>query len=100
MNYVREIPVRYGVPLKYIIIDNELYNLTTNKYFIDDYVDNANLQGGYFTIDSEGVHTFIVNLIYQKEEAESVINIHEEKRNEMKGLEGFQIPLRGNGSLF
>ena len=51
MNYVREIPERDGMPLKYIIIDNDFANLTLNKYFLDDYVDNASLQGRSFTID-------------------------------------------------
>ena len=45
MNYVRENPGRDGVPFKYIIGDHYLSNLTPNKYFLDDYVDNTRLQG-------------------------------------------------------
>ena len=45
MNYVREISGRDGVPLKYIIRDNGFANLTPNKDFLDDYVNNASLQG-------------------------------------------------------
>ena len=44
MNYVRAIPGRYDVPLKYIIRDNDFSNLTPNKDFLDDYVNNEVLQ--------------------------------------------------------
>ena len=84
MNYVRAIPGRDGVPLKYIIRDNDFSNLTPNKDLRDDNVNNSSLQGGSFTIDAAEVHTFIVNLISQNEEAESVIKIHEEERNVIK----------------
>ena len=76
MKYVSAIPGRYGVPLKYIIRDNDFTNLTPNKDFLDDYVDKSSLKEESFTIDSAKVHTFIVNLIDQNEESESVIKIH------------------------
>ena len=44
MKYVRAIPVSYGLPLKYIIRDNYFTNLTPNKDFLDDYVNNTRLQ--------------------------------------------------------
>ena len=77
-NYVREIPGRDGVPLKYIIRVNDLLDLTSNKDFLDNYVNNATLMGEAFTIDASEVHTFIVNLISHNEEAESVIKVHKE----------------------
>ena len=67
MKYVREIPARDGVPLKYTIIHNYFANLTPNKDLLDEYVDKASLQGESFTIDSSEVHTFIVNLISHNE---------------------------------
>ena len=57
------IPGRYGVPLKYIIRENYLPDLTPNKNFLDEYVNNATLIVEAFTIDATEVHTFIVNLI-------------------------------------
>ena len=36
--------------------------------------------GEAFAIDAEEVHTFIVNLIAQNEEAESVIKVHKEEK--------------------
>ena len=77
---MREIPGRYGVPLKYIIRENYLPDLTPNKNFLDEYVNNATLMGEFFTINAAEVHTFIVNLISQTEEAESVIKLHEDER--------------------
>ena len=60
---MRSIPRRDDVPLKYIIRANDLPDLTPNKDFLDDCVNNATLMGEAFTIDAEEVHTFIVNLI-------------------------------------
>ena len=37
-----------------------------------------------FTIDAAEVHTFIVNLIAQNEEAESVIKLYEDEREGRK----------------
>ena len=91
MNFVTAIPVRYGMPLKYIIRDNNFSNLTPEKYFLDDYVDNASLQGESFTIDSAEVHTFIVKLIDQNEESELVIKIHEEEINVKKDRESLKF---------
>ena len=54
---MREISGRDGVPLKYIIRENDLPDLRPNKDFLDDYVNNANLMGEAFTIDvSEYIH--------------------------------------------
>ena len=74
---MRAIPGRDGVPLKYIIRENDLPDHTPNKDFLDDYVNNATLMGELFTIDEAEVHTLIVNLISQNEEPESVIKVHE-----------------------
>ena len=63
INYVRAIPGRDGVPLKYIIRSNDIPDLTPNKDFLDDCVNNATLMGEAFTIDAEEVHKSIVNLI-------------------------------------
>ena len=58
--------------------------MTPNKDLLDDCFDKASLQGESFTIYSEEVNTFIVNLISYNEEVESVIKIHKEERNGRK----------------
>ena len=84
INYAREIPGRDGVPLKYIISSNDLPDLIPKKDFLDDYVNNATLIGEAFITNAAKVHTFIVNIIYQSEEAETVIKVHEDERDGRK----------------
>ena len=79
-----EITGKDGVPLRYIISYNDFVNLTPNKDFFDYYVNNTSLQGESFTTDASEVLTFIVNIIFQNEDYESVIKIHKEERNERK----------------
>ena len=75
LNYLREIPRRYGVPLKYIVRAKKLPDPTPNANFLDDYIMNAPLTGQAFTINAAEVHTFMVNFITQNDEAESIIKI-------------------------
>ena len=84
INYVREIPGRDGVPMEYVIRANDLSDFTPNKDFLGDLVNNVTLMGEAFTIDAAEVHTFIVNLISQNEEVESVIKLHEDGRDRRK----------------
>ena len=70
LNYLRAIPGRDGFPLKYNLHDNKLPDATLNVDFPDDYIMNAPLTGQAFTIYSAEVHTFVVNFIAQKDEAE------------------------------
>ena len=67
INYVRSIPVRDCVPLEYIIRATDLPDITPNKDFLDDYVNNATLVGEAFTINAVELYSFIVNLITQNE---------------------------------
>ena len=97
MNYVREILGRDVVPLKYIIRDNDFSNLTPNKDFFDDYANKARLQGEPFTIDASELHKFVVNLIAQNEEAESVIKINEEEINGRKDCKSLKYHYEGMG---
>ena len=84
INYLRDIPGRDGVSLKYVIRSNDLPYITPNKDFLDGYINNSTLIGEAFTIDAAEVHTFIVNLISQNEESESVIKVHEKERDRRK----------------
>ena len=56
---MRSIPGRDGVPFKYIIRANDLPDLTSNKDFLDNYVNNATLMGEAFTIDASELHIFM-----------------------------------------
>ena len=97
MNYEREIPVRFVVLLKYIIRENNFSNLTPNKYLLYNYANNNILRRESFTIDAEELHTFIVKLIAQNEEAESTINIHKEEINRRKDWKSLKSYYEGMG---
>ena len=86
---MRAIPGRDSVPLKYIIRENYLPDLIQNKNFLDDYVNKTTLIGEEFSIDAAEVHTLMVNLIDQNEEAESFIKLHEDERDIIKEWKTF-----------
>jgi hypothetical protein len=73
MNYLRTIPGRDGVPLRYVCRDNEMLDPTPNTDFINDYVNMAPLEGKAYAIDSADVHTYIVNFVAGNETAEAKI---------------------------
>lgn len=81
LNYLRAIPGRDGVPLKYICRDNEEPDGTPKTDFLDEYVNMAPLEGEAFTIDSAQVHTFIVNFISGNQQAETKIQASMPKAN-------------------
>ena len=81
LNYLRTIPGRDGVPLKYVCRPHEAPNPNPNGDFLDDYVYMAALDGEAFTIDAADVHTFIVNFISGNETAEAKIQAYEGQNN-------------------
>jgi hypothetical protein len=81
MNYLRSIPGRDGIPLKYVCRTSELADPTPNVDFIDDYVSMAPLHGEAFTIDASNVHTYLVNFLAGNETAEAKIQAYEAQYN-------------------
>jgi hypothetical protein len=73
INYIRAIPGRDGVPLKYICRDNDSADPTPHEDFLDDYVAMAPLTGESFAIDSVQVHIFLANFVSGKDTAEAKI---------------------------
>ena len=92
MKYVRSIPGRDGVPFKYIIIDKKFANLTPNKSFLDDYVNNASLQGESFIIDTAEVHTFIFKPYCSERRIRISYQDTQRRKKWKKGLENSNIP--------
>ena len=81
LNYLRTIPGRDGVPLKYVCREQDCPDPRPNADFLDDYVVMAPLTGEAYTINAATVHTFIVNFISGNETAESKIQAHEENKD-------------------
>jgi hypothetical protein len=73
LNYIRAIPGRDGVPLKYICRDSDAADPSPHEDFLDDYVAMAPLDGNAYAIDSVQVHTFLVNLVSGNDTAEAKI---------------------------
>ena len=81
LNYLRNIPGRDGVPLKYVCRDHDQPNPIPHDDFLDDYVAMAQLNGEAFTIDSRTVHTLITNFIAGNDTAEAKIQSNEHLKN-------------------
>jgi hypothetical protein len=73
LNYLRSIPGRDGIPLKYVCRDKDEADLTVHDDFLDDYVAMAPLNGDSFAIDTVQVHTFLVNFVAGNDTAEAKI---------------------------
>ena len=73
INYIRAIPGRDGVPLKYICRENDEPDGTLHEDFLDDYVAMAPLDGDSYAIDTVQVHTFLLNFVSGNETAEAKI---------------------------
>jgi hypothetical protein len=81
LNYLRTIPGRDGIPLRYICRENEAPDPTPNADFLDDYVSMALLNGEAFTIDAADVHTYLVNFVAGNETAEAKMQAYEGQNN-------------------
>ena len=89
INYLNAIPGRDGIPLSYIVRENEDPDHTPNTNFLDDYIRTASLTGPSYEIDSTKVHAFIQTRIMGNDEAEATIKPHEnihDGRNDWKAL--------------
>jgi hypothetical protein len=86
MNYLRAIPGRDGIPLKYICWENEAPDPTPNTDFLDDYVSMAPLNGEAFAINTADVHTYLVNFVAGNATAEAKMAEHRQQRNYKNAL--------------
>ena len=82
LNFLRSIPGRYGVPLKYVCRQHEI-PIEGKVYpnFFDEYVEKAPLAGEAFLSDALEVHTFLISFIAGNATAEAKILPHETKHN-------------------
>jgi hypothetical protein len=81
LNYLRAIPGRNGVPLKYVCRPFDGPDPTPHPDFLDDYIAMAPLGGDAFAIDAAEVHTYLVNFIAGNNTAETKIQPHESVTN-------------------
>ena len=70
-NFLQAIPGRNGIPLSYIVRDNENGIIVPDAEFIDDYVNHAPLNGDAFNTDAAEVSIYIATFIAGNEITES-----------------------------
>ena len=70
---VCKLPGRDGVPLSYVVRENDSPDPTPHVDFLDDYVVMAPLTGETFSVDAKEVHTYLVKFIMRNNVAESKI---------------------------
>ena len=73
VNFLNQLPGRDGVPLSYVIRDNDLADPTPRPNFLDMYVYNAPLMGEAYGLDSVRVANVIQSLIVGNTQAEAKI---------------------------
>ena len=74
LNYLRSIPGRDGIPLKYICREKDGADVATeHEDFLDDYVASASLEGNSYAINTVQVHTFLLNFVTGNNTAEAKI---------------------------
>jgi hypothetical protein len=86
-NFLKTQPGRRGVPLNYIIRPNEEPRIRTNVRFLDDYVDQAPLEGQAYAFDAEEVHVYLTKLLSDSPTAEAKILPHLADANGRKDMQ-------------
>ena len=71
--YLNRLVGRNGIPLSYVIRENNAPNPEPNPDFLQDYVMMAELNGPAYVADADEVMTILTDLIVGNERAESVI---------------------------
>ena len=72
-NFLRAMPGRNGVPLAYIIREDDNPHIDNNASMLDNYTTGAPHTGEAFDLDSTCVHTYIMNFIQGNANAEAKI---------------------------
>ena len=97
INFLKSIPGRYGVPLSYIVRDNDDAIIVPNTDILEDYVNRAPLTGEAFNADASEVHTYIVNFTAGNETAESKLLAIADQNNGRLDFKALQEHYEGVG---
>ena len=85
LNFLKHIPGHNGIPLSYVVRDNEVPDLTTPRNnVIEEYIYQSPLVGDVFEIDASEVHTYLIKLIEGNATAESKIQTYLDEQNGRK----------------
>ena len=81
LNFLRSIPGRDGVPLKYICRETEEGEFAPNADFLESYIMKAPLHGEAFIADANEVHVYLTNFCAGNIQAEAQLRLHVDKNN-------------------
>ena len=73
LDFLKLQPRRNGVPLNYVVRDNEATITRTNANFLDNYIDRTLLTGRAFSYNASKLHSYIVQLISENSVSEKKI---------------------------
>jgi hypothetical protein len=96
-NFLKSLPGRHGVPLTYVIRDNDDAMVIPSADMFDDYMNRAPLTGEALNADASEVHTYIVNFIAGNETAESKILAFADQSNGRLDFKALQDHYEGVG---
>ena len=88
INFLKSQPGRHGVPLSYVVRDNDHPIYRNNANFLDDYIDQAPLRGLVFSSDAAKVHAYLARLLTGNVVAEQKLL---PRNNEANGRVDFQV---------
>ena len=97
LNFLRSIPGRDGVPLKYVCRPNDAPDPTPHTDFLDDYVAMAPLAGEAFATDGSEVMTYIVSFVAGNITAESKIQPYAADANGRLAYKAMEAHYEGVG---
>lgn len=100
VNYFRQLPGRDGVPLSYVIRDNEQAFYDPNENDIQQkYIQAVPLDGPTFQADSLQVHTYIANLIAGNVKAEAAIQRYRRQECGRADWQALKAVFEGTGAF-
>ena len=97
INFLKCLPGRHGIPLVYVIRENDDAIIDATADMLTDYVNRAPLDGEAFDADASEVHTYIVNFIAGNEAAESKILANADRNNGRLDFKALQEHYEGVG---
>lgn len=98
VNFLRTQPGRNGVPLSYIVRDNDAPIVQLNEQFFDDYVNQAPLQGEVCASDASEVHIYIVSFITENLTAENKILPFQAQKDDRANFQTLKEHYEGVGT--
>lgn len=72
-NFLRAVPGRNGIPLSYVIREDNNPSFNANASMLQNYITAAPHEGEAFEVDSSNVHTYIMNFIQGNANVEAKI---------------------------